>query len=60
MADGPRSGSDPDRALLALLFFLALAAGGWFIVRRISENSKLQDCVMAGRRNCAPVEAVGR
>lgn len=32
------------------------AGGGWLIVRRIMADSKLQDCVMSGRKNCAPVE----
>jgi hypothetical protein len=57
MAGERRPPSDPaDRALLALLFVAALAVAGWFLVRHIQERSRLQDCVMAGRRNCAPVE----
>ncbi len=45
-----------DRALIALLFFVALAAGGWFLITRMSANKSIQDCVMSGRRNCAPVD----
>jgi hypothetical protein len=48
---------DPaDKALIALFFFLVLAAGGWFLVTRMSANKTIQDCVMAGHKNCAAVD----
>ena len=43
----------------ALVMILLLVVGGWFMVDQMSEASKLQDCVMAGRKNCAPI-GVGR
>jgi len=39
---------------LAVILFLALAA--LFLVRELGKVSRLQDCVMQGRTNCAPVE----
>jgi hypothetical protein len=45
-----------DRALIALLFILALAVAGWFLVQHIQEGARIQDCVMAGRGNCAPAK----
>jgi hypothetical protein len=48
------TGRDPDRALFALLFFIALAIGCWFLVDRLRRDAKIQDCVMAGHRNCDP------
>jgi hypothetical protein len=51
-ADHPRRRYGP---LLVLLAVLALTGGGWLIVRQLMADSKLQDCVMSGRKNCAPV-----
>jgi hypothetical protein len=45
-----------DRALVALLFFVALAIGGYFVARKIGDNSRMQDCIQSGRRNCAPID----
>jgi hypothetical protein len=39
-----------------LLFLIALAVGGWFLVQRLWEISKLQDCLMTGRKNCMPID----
>jgi hypothetical protein len=41
---------------LGLLLLLTLVVGGWFLVRQLQEDSKLQDCVMSGRKNCAPID----
>ena len=49
-----------NRNLKALLFILVLAGLGWLLVDRISKNSRLQDCVQSGRRNCALIEEGGR
>jgi hypothetical protein len=40
--------------LLALVLLVLLAGGGWLLVRQLMADSKLQDCVMSGRKNCAP------
>jgi hypothetical protein len=45
-----------DRALIALLVCLALAALGWLLVSKMSAATKMQDCIMSGRGNCAPVD----
>lgn len=53
----------PDRrrpALLGLLLVLALVVAGYFLVDALRRNSDLQDCVMSGRKNCAPIEAPPR
>ena len=41
-------------SLLVLLAVLLLVGGGWLLVRRLMADSKLQDCVMSGRKNCVP------
>jgi hypothetical protein len=49
---------DPRRkALLALLFVLLLIGGGLLLIRVLSHLSQLQDCVMSGRTNCAPIDS---
>jgi hypothetical protein len=57
----PNSPRKPDdeqssRPLIVLLIMVALAIGGWFVIRKLSDMSRIQDCVMAGRNNCAPVD----
>jgi len=42
-------------AVVALLLILCLAAIGWGVARVLHRTSSLQDCVMSGRSNCAPV-----
>jgi len=41
-------------AALAVTIMLAIA-GGWLAIK-IAEMRKNQDCVLSGRRNCAPVD----
>ena len=49
---------DPRRgALLGLLVAVALVVLGLILVRVLGNAGRLQDCVMSGRTNCAPVEA---
>jgi len=54
----PESDPPPSRprALLALLLLLALVAGGWLLARHLARVADTEDCLMAGRRNCAPVQ----
>jgi hypothetical protein len=43
------------RALLALLLLMVLVAGGWVLARHLAEVAQTEDCLMAGRRDCAVV-----
>ena len=45
-----------SRPGLLLLVFIVLAAMGWFLIQNLSRASKDQDCMMAGRKNCAPID----
>jgi hypothetical protein len=47
-------------ALIGLIIILALAIAGVVLVRELRERSRLEDCLMAGRTNCAPIEAPQR
>lgn len=42
--------------VLSIALLVGLMIGGWFLVRQLQANAKLQDCVMSGRRNCAPID----
>jgi hypothetical protein len=43
-------------ALIGLIIILALAIAGVVLVRELRERSRLEDCLMSGRTNCAPIE----
>ena len=43
-------------ALMGLVIVLALAIAGVVLVRDLGAESKLEDCLMSGRTNCAPIE----
>jgi hypothetical protein len=42
-------------ALIALIVIAVLLVGGLWLSRVLHDTGRLQDCVMAGRTNCAPV-----
>ena len=49
---------DPRRAAMAgLIVTLLLVLGGVLLVHVLGRTAKLQDCVMSGRTNCAPIAA---
>jgi hypothetical protein len=48
---------DPRRgAVLGLLIALLLVVIGLILVKVLGDAGRLQDCVMSGRTNCAPIE----
>jgi hypothetical protein len=52
---GPRP-PDPRRtAAIGLIVIVFLVIVGLFFVHVLRDMSKVQDCVMQGRTNCAPV-----
>jgi hypothetical protein len=55
--DGPESvkgGAAKGRygPLIVVGLLAILVGGGWWLVRTLQADSKLQDCVMSGRKNC--------
>jgi hypothetical protein len=42
--------------LAAFLVTVALAVAGAWLVIQLAEMRKNQDCVLSGRRNCAPID----
>ena len=58
--DGPRDqdpGPDSRRpAVIGLILVLALVVAGYYLVNALRQNAALEDCLMSGRKNCAPIE----
>lgn len=61
----PRSTDEPENrrapdprwpALIGLLLTVLLVLGGVLLVHVLGRASRLQDCVMSGRTNCAPID----
>ena len=47
-------------ALMGLIVILLLAIAGIVLVRELGKNAHLEDCLMSGRHNCAPIEVPPR
>lgn len=57
----PRSGGGEQTlsplAIFVVLTLVALACvGGYFLLMKLIDVSRQEDCILAGRRNCAPIE----
>jgi hypothetical protein len=49
--------SDPRRAaLVGLGVVVALIVGGLILIHVLRGMSRIQDCAMSGRTNCAPID----
>lgn len=58
---------DPDEhdqsrrgSLIALAVIVILFISGWLLARELYRGEKLEDCLLSGRTNCAPIEAPRR
>lgn len=47
-------------ALMGFIVILVLAIAAVFLVRELRSNANLEDCLMSGRHNCAPIDAPAR
>jgi len=43
-------------ALMGLIVILLLAIAGVLLVRELREEGQIEDCVIAGRHNCFPIQ----
>ena len=56
----PQPPKEPDSrraAVLGLLVTLLLVGLGLVLVRVLGSAGRLQDCVLSGRTNCAPIDS---
>jgi hypothetical protein len=44
-------------AVLGLVVALLLIVTGLILVKLLGNSARLQDCVMSGRTNCAPIDS---
>jgi hypothetical protein len=45
-----------SRALIGLIIVAVLVVAAVYLVHALRNESKLEDCLMSGRSNCAPIE----
>jgi hypothetical protein len=50
----------PTRALIGLLAVAMAILVILFVVHRLNQAARIQDCVASGRTNCAPIETPAR
>ena len=60
MPDQEEQNQGRRRSLIALAVVVALFVVSWVLVRELYQSEKLQDCLMSGRTNCAPIVAPAR
>ena len=46
----------PRSRLLVLAVVALLVVGGWFLSNKLASLARIQDCVLSGRHNCAPID----
>ena len=57
MADDGGKNGNRRSALIAVATVALLGAMGWYLAHVLSESARMQDCLLSGRSNCAPMEA---
>jgi uncharacterized protein HemX len=51
--DEPEPEANRDFAnIVALIFVVALALGGYWLFKEIQRHNEIQNCIASGRRNC--------
>jgi heme/copper-type cytochrome/quinol oxidase subunit 4 len=56
MSDDDPKPTGRSRALVGLVVIVLLVMGVLFIMHRLDQAAKMQDCLASGRTNCAPIE----
>jgi hypothetical protein len=45
-------------AIAALVLVVALLVGGLALQRQMRADSRMEDCLLSGRKNCAPIDII--
>jgi hypothetical protein len=53
----PREPDTRRPALIGFLVVVVLILGGMYLAHAIRDAARVQDCVLAGRSNCAPIDS---
>jgi len=60
MSQDPNRGDEPNSrvaALAGLAVVAVLVLIGYYLVTTLRHQGQVEDCLMSGRTNCAPIEA---
>jgi hypothetical protein len=60
MPDPNQQNQRPRGPLIALGVIVLLFLVGLFLAHELYQNGKLEDCLLSGRTNCAPIAAPTR
>lgn len=54
----PEDDQEPDRAASAfgLIVALVIVVVGFLLIKELADNAKIDDCNLAGRKNCVPID----
>ena len=55
------AGADDDERThpfgwVSLVVIAVLVVGAWLVITKLLDDTKMQDCIQSGRRNCAPID----
>jgi hypothetical protein len=56
MADRDKQTGNQRRSMIALGVVALIFVIGWLLARELYADSKMEDCLMSGRTNCAPLK----
>lgn len=54
--ENPDQNDNRRGPLIGLLVVVLLFVIGWVLVRELYAGGKMEDCLMSGRTNCAPIQ----
>jgi hypothetical protein len=60
MAEHDRPNGNSRGPLVALVVFALLFVIGWVLAHQLYAGGKMEDCLMSGRTNCAPLDTQSR
>jgi hypothetical protein len=60
MADRDKKSGTQHRSLIGLGVVVLIFVIGWILARELYADSKMEDCLMSGRTNCAPINPPNR
>lgn len=60
MAENDRRNSSRRGPMMALGVVVVLFVIGWVLAHELYAGGKMEDCLMSGRTNCAPIDTRSR
>lgn len=60
MVDPREDKGSQRRSLIGLAIIVLLFVAGWVLVHELYSGVKLEDCLLEGRTNCAPIQDQGQ